>query len=81
MARLKHDFTKEDPWRVFRIMSERVEPFPVILVGRDYWRGLIKWIKEVPTKKGAILKSELSIFTAINKPKEVADFIARFYRR
>ena len=63
------------------IQTQRVEPFPVILVGRDYWRGLIKWIKEVPTKKGAILKSELSIFTAINKPKEVADFIARFYRR
>ena len=63
------------------IQTQRVEPFPVILVGRDYWQGLIKWIKEVPTKKGAIYKSELSIFTAIDKPKEVVDFITRFYHR
>jgi len=27
MARLKHDFIKEDPWRIFRIMSEFVEGF------------------------------------------------------
>ena len=27
MAKLKHDFIKEDPWRIFRIMSEFVEGF------------------------------------------------------
>ena len=62
------------------IQTRRVEPFPVILIGKDYWKGLLKWIKERPVKKGAILKSELSIFTSLDKPTDVIKFIDDFYR-
>ena len=63
------------------IQTQRVEPFPVILIGSDYWKGLLKWIKEVPTAKGAIYERELSIFTVIDTPKDVVKFINKFYRK
>ena len=63
------------------IQTQRVEPFPVILFGGEYWRGLIKWIKEVPLKKGALFESELAIFTSINRPEDVVRFIKDFYHK
>ena len=63
------------------IQTQRVDKFPVILAGSDYWTGLLKWIKGTLAKKGAITKSELSIFTVLDKPKEIADFVNDFYGR
>jgi len=63
------------------IQTQRVEPFPVILMGSDYWKGLIKWIEKVPVGEGAILKRELSIFTLIDKPDDAIKFIRKFYRK
>ena len=63
------------------IQTHRIEPFPVILIGKNYWEGLIKWVKEVPLAKGAINKSELSIFTTLDKPREVVRYIKKFYRK
>src|SRR5438105_3870764 len=41
-------------WRMFRIMGEfvngfqthKVSPMPIVLYGRDYWAGMIDWIKK-----------------------------------
>jgi uncharacterized protein (TIGR00730 family) len=63
------------------IQTQRVEPFPVILIGSGYWKGLIKWVREVPVKKGAIYDSELAIFKTIDRPREVVKFINAFYRK
>lgn len=63
------------------VQTQRVDPFPVILVGSDYWKGLVKWIKDVLIKRGTLLKSELSIFTLIDDPKEMTGFIRDFYHK
>jgi len=63
------------------IQTQRVDPFPVILVGSDYWKGLMEWIEKVPVKKGAIFKKELSIFTTIDTPGEIVSRIKNFYRK
>jgi len=63
------------------IQTHRVERFPVILVGKDYWKDMIKWLKKWPLKKGAVLESELSIFKVIDDPQKVVDFIRNFYSK
>ncbi|NQU95780.1 MAG: TIGR00730 family Rossman fold protein [Candidatus Omnitrophica bacterium] len=63
------------------VQTQRVDPFPVILVGKDYWKGLIKWMQTALVKRGTLVKSELSIFTLIDDPREMTGFIRDFYRK
>lgn len=63
------------------IQTKRVEKFPVVLVGRNYWEGLIGWLKDTILIKGCISTSDLKIFSIVDTPEEVVSTIKRFYRR
>jgi len=63
------------------VQTERIEPFPILLFGSDYWNGLLRWIEHVLLKQGAITKSELSIFKITDKPEQVVKYIESFYHR
>ncbi len=63
------------------IQTERINPFPVILVGRDYWQGLIGWLKGYALKKGCISPKDLGIFTLVDEPREVISTIKKFYKK
>ncbi len=63
------------------IQTERIAPFPVILVGRDYWQGLIDWLKGCVLKKSCISPQELGIFTVVDEPREVVSAIKKFYKK
>lgn len=62
------------------IQTLRVERFPVVLLGSEYWKGLIDWVKSKVLKKGCISSSDLNIFTIVDTPKEVVSVINNFYR-
>ena len=62
------------------IQTLRVDPFPVILVGSAYWKGLIDWIKNTLHKNNNISMPDLSIFSIIDKPEDIIKFIENFYR-
>jgi uncharacterized protein (TIGR00730 family) len=59
------------------IQTRRIKPFPIVLVGSDFWNGLIDWIKERLLAAGNISKNDLLIFQVIDDPKEVVAFIQR----
>lgn len=61
------------------IQTGRVERFPVILVGSEYWKGLIGWMKEAMLKKGRIDKKDLNIFRIADTAEEVLKIIKNFY--
>lgn len=62
------------------VQTQRVDPFPIILVGRWYWSGLIQWLKSSALKAGTIAKKEMSLFSLVDTPREVASVINKFYK-
>ena len=45
------------------VQTKKIEPIPIILVGREYWQPLLKWIEsELYEKRGAIKKSDMKVY-------------------
>jgi len=63
------------------IQTERIEKFPVVLVGKDYWQGLLDWFRSRVLKKGCISRPDLKIFTVVDTAEEVVEAIKRFYAK
>jgi uncharacterized protein (TIGR00730 family) len=59
------------------IQTHKIRPFPVILVGSEYWKGLLDWIKGVVLKEERISPSDLEIFQQIDQPEEIIKAIKK----
>jgi len=59
------------------IQTHKIRPFPVILVGSNYWKGLLDWIKEVLLKEGKISPPDLEILRLIDDPMEIVKTIKK----
>lgn len=57
------------------IQTDKIKPFPVILVGSEYWGGLLNWIKETMTMEKMILPEDRSIFTVVDSPEDAVEII------
>jgi len=53
------------------IQTRRIKPFPVILVGSEYWAGLIDWIKDNLQKEKLISPEDLDILQIMDEPEEI----------
>ena len=62
------------------VQTNRIEPLPVILVGGEYWKDLIKWIKDTLLTRDAIEKPDLAIFSVADTPEEILAIIRKFYQ-
>ncbi len=63
------------------IQTQRIPPFPVILIGGEYWKGLMHWINEKMLKEDRIEKQDLQLFKIIDEPKEIVPFIDNFHKK
>ena len=63
------------------VQTKRVDPFPVILVGREYWKGLVSWIKNTLLPEGTIDEVDLKLFSVVDTPQEVMAAIDKFYKK
>ncbi len=61
------------------IQTDKIKPFPVILMGSDYWSGLVDWIKgQLVKKQGMVSPEDLDIFDIIDDPQEVVKTIKKY---
>ena len=64
------------------IQTLRQAYFPVILVGSDYWSGLIEWIKEkVLNENKNISPEDIDLFKIVDEPKEIVKIITDFKKK
>lgn len=57
------------------IQTKRIKPFPVILVGTEFWSGLLDWIKETLLKRNLISAQDIDLVRLTDDPDEVVKII------
>ena len=63
------------------IQTEKSPYFPVILMGKDYWKGLIRWLEDKAITAGDLDKKDLNLFTVTDSPAAMVRIIKKWYRR
>lgn len=63
------------------IQTSKVTAFPIILIGSDYWEGLIDWIKKTMVKNGTISPEDVDLFQVTDDPDEAVNIICDFYQK
>ena len=63
------------------VQTKKTRPFPVVLMGTDYWKGLIDWIKTCMISEGMVSPSDLDLFFVTDDPAEAAALVEQFYKK
>ncbi|MBP8791915.1 MAG: TIGR00730 family Rossman fold protein [Lutibacter sp.] len=63
------------------IQTHKIGKFPIVLVGRKFWSGLMDWIKNTLVEEGNISSQDLDLISIVDTEKEVLDVINTFYKK
>ena len=57
------------------VQTQKIQDFPIVLFGSQYWQGLLDWLKEAMIPNGAILPADLEMLQVTDDPDEVVRWI------
>ena len=58
------------------IQTGHMRKVPIVLVGKDYWTGLVDWIKAVVLKKESnISEKDLDLFKVVDTAEEAMEYM------
>jgi uncharacterized protein (TIGR00730 family) len=64
------------------IQTNKIEKFPIILVGTTYWEGLMDWIKKVLLDKHQTISTkDMDLIQMVDTPEEVTAILDDFYKQ
>jgi len=64
------------------VQTQRIPEFPLILFGREFWKGLLSWMKsQMEEKNKFISPGDMNLFTVTDDPQEVIEKILDYERR
>ena len=64
------------------IQTEKIGQFPIILVGKSYWEGLLRWIKEVMMEQHKyVCDGDLDILNVVDDADSAVEIINKFYSK
>jgi uncharacterized protein (TIGR00730 family) len=62
------------------IQTNKIGRFPIILMGSDYWAGMVSWIKETMLREeNNINPEDLDLMQIVDTPQEAVNIINEFY--
>lgn len=62
------------------IQTEKTKRVPIVVMGIEYWKPLMEWLKEYMIKFKYIEDFDMNLFTMTDDPKEAAEFIYQFHK-
>jgi len=60
------------------IQTKRIRSFPVILMGSEYWGGLISWLKDTMLGNSMISPEDMDLFSVIDDPQAIVRHIRKY---
>ncbi len=62
------------------IQTEKSATFPVVLIGKSYWAGLMDWLRQTMQAEGCINDDDMKLLTVVDSAEEAAEIIISHYR-
>jgi hypothetical protein len=62
------------------IQTKKIRGFPVVLVGREYWQGMIDWLRTTVLEHGTISSEDINLLHVVDEPEEVCAIINKRYK-
>ncbi|MBP2679984.1 MAG: hypothetical protein H6Q82_3049 [Deltaproteobacteria bacterium] len=62
------------------IQTAKIRRFPVVLMGRKYWEGLIRWMAQTLIEEGTISADDLNLFYLTDRPEDAVEYIIKYHR-
>ncbi|MCH7403312.1 TIGR00730 family Rossman fold protein [Belliella kenyensis] len=63
------------------IQTNKIGRFPIVLVGREYWAGLVDWLKDTMLAERNINVEDLDLFSIVDNPTDAVKVIDDFYSK
>ena len=61
------------------VQTGKTRRMPIILVGSDFWRGMLDWLQQVLITEGMIAPEDMDLIQVIDEPARVVDAIFKYY--
>ncbi len=62
------------------IQTEKIDRIPIVLVGKEYWTGLVEWIKDKLVIDGYISETDLDLFYLTDDTNDAVKYVCDFYK-
>ena len=59
------------------IVTDEIRDFPVVLVGRRHWSGMIDWLRKHAVTRGMLTEDELDMLQVVDDVDEVVEIVCR----
>lgn len=62
------------------IQTKKIKPFPIYLVGKEFWGGLLEWLESVPLETGTIAPKDMHLFKVVDNVASIPEEIDAYYQ-